>query len=168
MESKEGRRERHRMPCAVHLFLERGEEVLLLRRYQTGYEDGKYSVVAGHLDGGEEVKAAMIREAREEAGIGLDPDDLQIVQVMHRRSEEERIDFFLSCSRWSGDIRNCEPEKCDELRWVRRDELPGNVIPYIRQALANYRDGVRFASFGWDSATVESPEGETGGSGIHG
>ena len=40
---------RFSLPSAVHLFLLRGDEVLLLRRYNTGYEDGKYSVVAGHL-----------------------------------------------------------------------------------------------------------------------
>lgn len=149
MKPDSGRRNRHRMPCAVHLFLRRGDEVLLLRRFQTGYEDGNYSVVAGHLDGGEEVKDAMIREAWEEAGISIDPRDLEIVGVMHRRSEEERIDFFLNCSRWSGEVVNKEPDKCDELRWVHRDELPPNVIPYVRQALENERNGERFTGFGW-------------------
>jgi NADH pyrophosphatase NudC (nudix superfamily) len=55
------------MPVAVHLFLLRGEKVLLQRRYQTGYEDGRYSVIAGHLDGGDTVIAAAVREASEEA-----------------------------------------------------------------------------------------------------
>ncbi|HKC75618.1 MAG TPA: NUDIX domain-containing protein, partial [Chloroflexota bacterium] len=54
-----------RVVAAVHLFLISDAQVLLLRRFNTGYEDGQYSVIAGHLDGGEEVTAAMRREARE-------------------------------------------------------------------------------------------------------
>src|SRR6185437_10686078 len=75
--------QRFTMPAAVHLFLLRGGEVLLLRRYQTGYEDGSYSVIAGHLDGAEEVISAAIREAREEASITLAPEAVRVVGVMH-------------------------------------------------------------------------------------
>lgn len=73
---------------AVHLFLMRGSQVLLLRRFNTGYEDGNYSVVAGHLDGGEEVVDAIIREAREEAGITLFRDRTEVIGVMHRHNHQ--------------------------------------------------------------------------------
>jgi len=59
--------DRFKVYSAAHLFLTRKDEILLLRRYDTGYEDGNYSVVAGHLDGGESVKRTMVREAQEEA-----------------------------------------------------------------------------------------------------
>lgn len=68
--------ERFKLPSAVHLFLICDSQVLLSRRFNTGYEDGKYSVVAGHLNGDEEIKAAMIREAREEVGVEISPLDL--------------------------------------------------------------------------------------------
>jgi len=123
--------------------------VLLLRRYNTGYEDGNYSVVAGHLDGGEEVKMAMIREAKEEIGIDLDYEDVTINQVMHRLADDERIDFFLSATKWTGEIENKEPHKCDELSWHSLDALPENVIPYIRHALMNHQVGCQFDSFGF-------------------
>ena len=84
-----------RFPVAVHIFLLRENHVLLLRRANTGYEDGNYSVVAGHLDGGERVMQAAIRETYEEVGVRLCPTDLTVVGVMHRLSNDERIDVFL-------------------------------------------------------------------------
>jgi 8-oxo-dGTP diphosphatase len=142
--------ERFKLISAVHLFLIRDNEVLLLRRFNTGYEDGNYSVPAGHLDGGEQVKSAAIREAREECGIEIVPEDLEVVGVMHRKSSDERIDFFVAATRWTGTIVNKEPHKCDDLRWFPMDNLPVNIIPYVKHALDNYRKGVWFTEFGWD------------------
>lgn len=139
---------RLRVPVAVHIFLVQGEDVLLLRRYNTGYEDGSFSVPAGHLDGNETVIEAGIREAREETGVVIAPADLHIVQVMHRFSEEERIDYFLTAARWSGHLANREPEKCDLLAWCPVDELPENTIPYVAYGLQCWRDGIPFTTFG--------------------
>ncbi|MGD2104632.1 MAG: NUDIX domain-containing protein [Anaerolineae bacterium] len=140
---------RFKLVSAVHLFLIRDHSVLLLRRHGTGYRDGDYSVVAGHLDGGEQVRDAAIREAREEIGVEIAPNDLDVVGVMHRLSDDERIDFFLAASTWMGNISNEEPGKCDHLAWFPMEELPDNVIPYVRRALTNYRQGIWFDSFGW-------------------
>ena len=128
-------KKRFQMPVAVHLLLIRKGKILLLRRFNTGYEDGNYSVVAGHLDGNEDVKSAMIREAREEAGIDIKPNNIQIVGVIHRKSEGERIDFFLAADSWYNEIVNMEPKKCDDLSWLEIDNLPINIIPYVKRAI---------------------------------
>jgi 8-oxo-dGTP diphosphatase len=140
---------RFQATVAVHLFLLRGDEVLLLRRQNTGYEDGSYSVIAGHLDGGETATAAMAREAAEEARIGVTPADLKFVHVMHRREAgaDERIDVFFTATTWEGEPAIGEPEKCSELRWARLDALPGNVVPYVRAALAHYGEGRTYSEF---------------------
>lgn len=137
---------------AVHLFLMRDGMVLLSRRSNTGYEDGKLSVVAGKLDGGEQVAEAAKREAEEEVGLRLRTEDIKIVGVMHRRTSfDEWIDFFVEVERLEGVPFNAEPHKCSELRWCGLEELPDDVIPYVRRALDNYRNGIWFDSYGWEA-----------------
>ena len=86
---------RARFPVTVHLFFFRDHQILLLRRFNTGYRDGEYSVPAGHLDGGETVVAAAMREAEEEIGVRIEADDILFSSVMHRHEGDERVDFFV-------------------------------------------------------------------------
>jgi 8-oxo-dGTP diphosphatase len=134
----------------VHLILMIKEEILLLRRFNTGYEDGNYSLVAGHIDGDEPATQAMIREAREEAGIIIKPDNLQFVHLMHRKSADERLSLFFTVSEWQGDVQNMELDKCDDLRWFPIGQLPENLVPYVKAAIDNYRNDVYYSEFGWN------------------
>lgn len=153
--ANEPRRERFALVVAAHLFLLDGDRVLLSRRRNTGYADGLWGVVAGYLDGDETVFAAMCREAREETGIAIAPDDLAVVGVLHCRAasaaDREYCNFFLLARSWGGTVSNLEPEKCAALTWHPLDALPQGLVPYMRRALANYRRGVWFDSFGWQA-----------------
>jgi 8-oxo-dGTP diphosphatase len=136
-------------PVTVHMFFLRDNRILLIRRYRTGYMDGHYSVPAGHLDGNETVRMAAVREAGEEIGVRLNPADIDFASVFHRHEGDERVDFFVHVRRWSGEPVNAEPEKCDEIRWVKVDDLPENTIPYVRRAIENFEKGIPFEEFGW-------------------
>lgn len=138
-----------KFPVTVHLFLFRGNQILLLRRYQTGYMDGYYSVPAGHLDGKETVRMAGIREGREEIGVRIDPAEMVFAGVFHRLEDDERVDFFVQVRNWGGEPVNAEPGKCDELRWSDLDPLPENTVPYVRRAIENFRTGILFEEYGW-------------------
>ncbi len=107
---------------AVHLFLLRENSVLLLRRANTGYEDGKYSVPAGHVEAGEVATDAMIRESAEEIGVMLATKDLSFALVMHRKAEAERIDFFFVARTWTGEPENRDQRSATNFagcRWMR-------------------------------------------------
>jgi 8-oxo-dGTP diphosphatase len=149
-----------RFPVAVHLLLLRGDDVLLVRRSNTGYEDGRLSVVAGHVEPGESVTQATIREASEEVGVAVSRDRLRVVGVMHRRSHDERVDFFLTYRLGTDDEepQNREPEKCSELVWASLASLPADTIAYVRAGIESFRHDVWFQEFGWEPAEPARPQ----------
>jgi 8-oxo-dGTP pyrophosphatase MutT (NUDIX family) len=139
--------DRFKLIAAVYLLFRRGDDILLLLRANTGYEDGNYGLVSGHVDGDEPLASAAAREAREEAGVEIDPADLVLRTVMHRRQDDERIEFFFEPARWRGEIRNMEPDKCAALAWFPLQSLPANTIPYVREAIARSSEGVPYSKF---------------------
>ena len=132
---------------AVHLFFFDDDQTLLSRRANTGYMDGYYGVIAGHIEPGETVIQAAVREAAEEVGVLIVPRDTEVVGVMHRSDGEERIDFFIRVHAWVGEPHNAEPEKCTDLAWFRLDALPENIVPYVYKALQNYKANKWFDSY---------------------
>lgn len=146
------KRSRRIFHAAVFVMLLRGDEVLLIRRANTGYRDGQYTLPAGHLDGNESAVSAAIREAREEVGVTIAPEDAHVVGVMHRGPESDQdfeyVDFYVSTQRWEGDPRNNEPEKCDAVIWAPRDRLPDTTISYVEEAIASIQRGQWFGTFG--------------------
>lgn len=127
---------RHKAILAVYLVLIKDHEILLHLRKNSGYEDGNYSLVAGHVEADESLVQAMMREAKEEIGIDIDREDLLLATTIHRRAEDgERVDFFFRVHKWKGEIQNLEAEKCGEVRFFPLDHLPENLIDYVRRGI---------------------------------
>ncbi|MFS1513793.1 NUDIX hydrolase [Chengkuizengella sp. SCS-71B] len=135
------------------LFYRNDNEVLLLKRKNTGFEDGKWGIVAGKIEGREDVVSAAIREAKEEAGVRIDSNEINVVGVMHRNNiKNEWIDFYVKVDSWQGEIINVEPDKCEEFKWFKVDKLPSNMIPFIRTAIEKNHQQMWFESFGWEKS----------------
>jgi 8-oxo-dGTP pyrophosphatase MutT (NUDIX family) len=122
------------------------DEVLLQLRHNTGFMDGHWASAAGHVESGESVRAAAVREAAEEVGVSIRPDQLIPITTMHRTQAtgdpiDERVDFFFGCRSWHGRPRRMEPAKAADLRWFALDALPDPVVPHERIVLEALRSG---------------------------
>ena len=145
-------KERHKAVPASYLLLIKDGKILLGRRCNTEYMNGMYMVPAGHVEAGEPLTAAMVREAMEEIGIAIHPEDLKLVHTMYRpKSDEtgERLDFFFTAAKWEGIPVNNEPEKCDKLDWFQLENLPGNIVPYVKLAIENILKNIPLSEPEW-------------------
>ncbi|MFR8104012.1 MAG: NUDIX domain-containing protein [Clostridia bacterium] len=139
---------RNKIPITVQLILKKDNQILLLRRYQTGYEDGKYCLPGGHVDAGEEIMQAMLRETKEEVGVILAKEDLVLKHILNRKCQKgEYLDFILQTEKWEGNPSIQEKNKADDLRWFSLTELPENILSYIPDMLN--KDSI-YISYGWE------------------
>jgi 8-oxo-dGTP diphosphatase len=133
----------------VNVLLVRGGLVLLGRRHNTGYEDGSLHLPAGHLEGGESLITALLREAWEELGILIDPSHPRLVHVVHHSAGGGRLSFFFEVTDWKGEVTNREPHKCKSLGWYPLAALPNRIVPYTHGALLAYQSGKTMSCSGW-------------------
>lgn len=136
------------VPASYVLFLRSvaGEDQVLLQlRRGTGYMDEHWAAAAaGHVERGESVFDAARREATEELGV----TDVEITPLcaMHRTGAtgdpiDERVDYFLKATSWSGEPRILEADKCADLRWFGLHDLPDPVVPHELRVIEALRDG---------------------------
>jgi 8-oxo-dGTP diphosphatase len=133
---------------AVMLLLVKDDHVLLQRRFKTGYADGFYNPISGHVDAHEFALDALMREAKEEAGIILNPHSLRLAHIQQLISDNGGKDFmylYFECTEWKGEPRVMEPEKHDDLSWFPIDSLPENLLPYMRHAIESYRSDIVYS-----------------------
>jgi 8-oxo-dGTP pyrophosphatase MutT (NUDIX family) len=137
-------RDRFKVVPAVYIILERDNKILLLRRFNTGYEDGNYTMPSGHLDGGESATTAAVREAMEEAGVTIKSQDLELAHAMYylaKEGDHERV---------AGEPTNTEPHKADDFGWFSYDKLPKNIVWEAGRALDNIKKGIVYSEQNFD------------------
>ena len=131
----------------VRLILYDKGKILLLRQKKS--LGGNYTLVGGTIEDTEYALEALIRETEEEAGVLLNPKELQLVHVLHKRTKSKghRITLYFKATQWNGVIKTGEPNKFKDAVWFSLDNLPINLSETVSHVLNEYREGNMYSEF---------------------
>ncbi|MCX4546883.1 NUDIX domain-containing protein [Streptomyces sp. NBC_01565] len=136
----------------VHLYLEQDGKLLLgLRHPDSAYAAATHHFLAGHCEQ-ESAVACLVREAQEEAGITIDPADVELAHVVHvvdHRGGQPRMQLVFRARRWTGMPQVREPDRCVSWDWWPADALPDRIVAYTRAAIDGIRAGRLYTEMGW-------------------
>ena len=120
------------------------KEILLQLRENTGYMDNMYDFAcSGHVERGESFAKALIREAKEEIGIEIKEEDVVFLAINHHY-QEDHVQLFFSTQKYLGEPIVCEPNECGGLLWTSIENLPQNIIPYVKNVIEDIKLGVQY------------------------
>ncbi len=140
--------------AACYVILRRDNTIAFVLRANTSWMNGSYGLApSGKVEKGETVLQAAIREAKEEVGITLRPEDLRHCTTCHRNNPEQGlswVDVCFEAVEWQGEVVNAEPEVHSSLDWFDVDNLPDNIIPAHRFIVENALAGNPYCEYGWD------------------
>jgi NAD+ diphosphatase len=103
---------------AVIVLIHDGDRVLLTRK--RGWEPGRYALVAGFVDNGESLEAAVRREVKEE--VGVEVDDIRYVGSQNWPFPSQLMVGFVA--RYAGGEVAVDHEELEDARWFPRNDLP--------------------------------------------
>jgi len=139
--------DREKFLASIYLIIKDDSgRILFQRRRGTKLWSGFLGLPAGHVDIGENVYDAAIREAKEELDITFDTKNIVNTFVVNRRNKHlsPYFDVYFEIGSYTGDIKINEPLKCSELCYFSINELPLDVISFEKEALIDNLNGIKF------------------------
>jgi ADP-ribose pyrophosphatase YjhB (NUDIX family) len=122
----------------------------LLFLHQTKQNGGGFSLVGGNVEEREFAREALSREAKEEAGISIDPADLVLVHVLHRhklKKNEQSLVHYFKAHHFEGEPESLERKKFRDVVWLPIASLPDNISKATRHVLASMSSGEIYSEF---------------------
>ncbi len=110
--------------------------ILLMKRKNTGSNDGEYELPGGHLEINEDIFDAMIREVKEELLIDLNREDIKLIHLLHHYTGE-RLNFIFEADGTDLNPKIGEKNKCSELIWVNIESLPIETTSKVKKIIDN-------------------------------
>ncbi len=100
------------------------QKVLLVKRAaHRKWSAGRWDLVGGHVDRGEEAEDALIRECREE--VGLTPTSFTLLATVYEGGDKSKTTpfYIYVVSEWSGGSGSLLGDEHSDLEWFRLPEL---------------------------------------------
>ncbi|MEY9840513.1 NUDIX domain-containing protein [Streptacidiphilus sp. EB103A] len=145
----------------AHLYLEddQGRVLLGLRHPDSAYAANTWHFLAGRCEQ-ESVRDCVVREALEEAGLVINPDELEFVHTVHLidyPGARPLMQMVFRARRWTGSPQLTEPDKCLAWQWWHPDALPDPIVAYTRAAIDGIREGRLYTQLGWEEPADSAP-----------
>ncbi|WRZ16788.1 NUDIX domain-containing protein [Streptomyces sp. NBC_00341] len=137
----------------VHLHLQddEGRILLGLRHPDSAFAGNTWHYLSGKCEQ-ESALTCLIREAREEAGLVIDPADVRLAHVVHvvdAPGGPPLMQLVFRAHRWKGDPELLEPDKCLSWQWWEPTNLPKQLVDYTRAAIEGISVGSPYTELGW-------------------
>lgn len=120
-------------------------------RQNTWYKDWYYSFISWRVEKWETPTIALIKEVSEEAWVDILSENIIPIHTCFRDSwqieQNQKVDFYFSCTIYEGEITNMEPLKCKEIKRFDIDDLPENLIEYQRVAFEHIKNWVPYSEY---------------------
>ena len=143
-------------PAAVMLLLFRERagcrQVLLQHRHNVAVLNDLWdTAVTGHVERGESLREALAREALEELGIVIRPEDLRFSSLGHILVMPgfTYYNIYFEAQQYQNEPLIAEPDKCDAIGWFDVEKLPEDIIPERAQAIRDHFTGCLYHEAGF-------------------
>lgn len=125
------------------LVVKDGRKVLIGKR-KSKHGQGEYGGIGGHLEYGETLEQAALRELAEECGMQVGELRPLCVCDLFTYSPRHYVDIGFVADWESGDPQVLEPDKIEGWEWRDMDDLPDNLFGTERQYIEAYKTGKNY------------------------
>ncbi len=139
----------YKLPAYAAIMLIKDNQIFLVKRRNTDWANNLWSIPGGLLEENETLINAAAREAREELGVEIRTETLQLVHVIHVRKSttntKDILGFYFMTNQWFGTAMNNEPHRHSDAAWFSLDSLPEQITEHALQAIDGLKNGKAYS-----------------------
>jgi 8-oxo-dGTP diphosphatase len=132
-----------RPKVGVGIMIMKDGKVLVAQR-KGSHGDGEYGFVGGHVEYGETLEEAALREIAEECDVQVENMRVLCVADLLAYSPKHFVDIGFVADWASGDPKIMEPDKFDSMEWVAIDALPPKMFGPCHNYVEAYKTGKNY------------------------